>query len=123
MKDFIEQQIEKQSLSFTAESFLGLSDTENSLIVLDISLNDYTLTDIARIVESNGAHVMNLFVLPIADGNTLLISVKLSLLDLSSVLMSFERFDYKVVFYKMKEGVITDTHKARLDELLYYLNM
>ena len=66
---------------------------------------------------------MNLFVLPIADGNTLLISVKLSLLDLSSVLMSFERFDYKVVFYKMKEGVITDTHKARLDELLYYLNM
>lgn len=123
MKDFIEQQIEKQSLSFTAESFLGLSDTENSLIVLDIQLNDYTLTDIARIVESNNAHVMNLFVLPIADGNTLLISVKLNLIDLSSVLMSFERFDYKVVHYRMKEGVITDTHKARLDELLYYLNM
>lgn len=123
MKDFIEQQIEKQSLSFTADNFIGLSDTENSLILLEIALNDYTLTDIARIVESNNAHVMNLFVLPIADGNTLLISVKLNLIDLSSVLMSFERFDYKVVYYKMKEGAITDTHKARLDELLYYLNM
>lgn len=123
MKEFIEQQIEKQSLSFTREDFLGLSDTENSLVLLDIALSDYTLTDIARIVESNNAHVMNLFVLPVADGNNLLISVKLNLLDPSPVLMSFERFNYKVVCYRMKEGVVTDTHKARLDELLYYLEM
>ena len=123
MKEFIEQQIEKQSLSFTREDFLGLSDTENSLVLLDIALSDYTLTDIARIVESNNAHVMNLFVWPVADGNNLLISVKLNLLDPSPVLMSFERFNYKVVCYRMKEGVVTDTHKARLDELLYYLEM
>lgn len=123
MKEFIEEQIQKQSLSFTTENFLGLSDTENSLVLIEVPLIDYTLTDIARIVESNNAHVMNLFVLPVADGNTLLISVKLNLLDLSPVLMSFERFNYKVVYYEMKEGVVTDTHKSRLDELLYYLDM
>ena len=123
MKDFITRQIEKQSVSFTPENFLGLSDTENSLIILEIPLVDYTITDIARIVESNNARVMNLFVLPVADGNTLIISVKLNLLDISTVLMSFERFNYKVVCYRMKEGVVTDTHKARLDELLYYLEM
>ncbi len=123
MKDFIRQQIEKQSVSFTAESFLGLSDTENSLIVIEVPLVDYTLTDIARIVESNNARVMNLYVLPVADGNTLIISIKLNLLDLSPVLMSFERFNYKVLYYQMKEGAVTDTHKERLDELLYYLEM
>lgn len=123
MKDFISQQIEKQSASFTVEYFLGLSDTENSLIILEVPLVDYTLTDIARIVESNNARVMNLFVLPVADGNTLIISIKLNLLDLSPVLMSFERFNYKVLHYQMKEGVVTDTHKERLDELLYYLEM
>ena len=84
---------------------------------------DYTITDIARIVESNNARVMNLFVLPVADGNTLIISVKLNLLDISTVLMSFERFNYKVLYYRMKEGSVTDTHKERLDELLYYLEM
>lgn len=123
MKDFIEQQIQSQSLSFNTDNFLGLSDTENSLIVIECSLIDYSLTDIARIVESNNAHVMNLFVLPIVDGNTLLISIKLNLIDVSAVLMSLERFNYKIVYYLMKEGVVTDTHKERLDELLYYLDM
>lgn len=123
MKDFIKHQIEKQSVSFTLENFLGLSDTENSLILIEVPLVDYTITDIARIVESNNARVMNLFVLPIADGNTLIISIKLNLLDLSTVLMSFERFNYKVLYYLMKEGAVTDTHKERLDELLYYLEM
>lgn len=123
MKEFIEKQIQKQSVSFTTDSFLSLSDTENSLVVIERPLVDYSLTDIARIVESNNARVMNLFVLPIADGNTLMISIKLNLIDISAVLMSFERFDYKTVYYEMKEGIVTDTHKERLDELLHYLNM
>ncbi len=123
MKDFIGHQIEKQSVSFTVENFLGLSDTENSLVVIEISLVDYTLTEIARIVESNNARIMNVFILPVADGNTLIISIKLNLLDISPVLMSLERFNYKVLHYEMKEGVVTETHKERLDELLYYLSM
>ena len=123
MKDFIRHQIEKQSVSFTVENVLGLSDTENSLVVIEISLVDYTLTEIARIVESNNARIMNVFILPVADGNTLIISIKLNLLDISPVLMSLERFNYKVLHYEMKEGVVTETHKERLDELLYYLNM
>ena len=123
MKDFIRHQIEKQSVSFNVENFLGLSDTENSLVVIEISLIDYTLTDIARIIESNNARIMNVFILPVADGNTLIISIKLNLLDISPVLMSMERFNYKVLHYEMKEGVVTETHKERLDELLYYLNM
>ena len=116
-------QIEKQSVSFNVENFLGLSDTENSLVVIEISLIDYTLTDIARIIESNNARIMNVFILPVADGNTLIISIKLNLLDISPVLMSLERFNYKVLHYEMKEGVVTETHKERLDELLYYLEM
>ena len=123
MKDFIRHQIEKQSVSFTVENFLGLSDTENSLVVIEISLVDYTLTDIARIVESNNARIMNVFILPVADGNTLIISIKLNLLDVTPVLMSLERFNYKVLHYEMKEGVVTETHRERLDELLYYLEM
>lgn len=123
MKDFIEQQIQKQTVSFTANNFLELSNTEDSMVIIEVPLIDYSLTDIARIIESNNAHVMNLFVLPIDDGNTLIISIKINLIDVSPVLMSFERFNYKVLYYKMKEGVVTDTHKERLDELLYYLDM
>ncbi len=123
MKEFIKKELEKLSTTISVEQFLELSETENSLLILEIALADYTLTDIARIVESNNARVMSLYVLPIAEGTTLLVCIKLNIQDLSMVMMGFERFNYKILYYFMKEGKITDTHKERLAELLFYLDM
>lgn len=122
-KEFIKNQIEKFSSPFTPEQFTELAETENSLIILEIPLKDYTLTEIARIVESNNAHVLSLSVMPVSGGSVLLISIKLNITDISAILRSFERFNYNVVYYFMKEGEVNDTHKDRLDELMYYLNM
>ena len=96
---------------------------ENSLIILEVSAKDYTLTEIARLIESNNAHVLSLAVMPLTDGSSLLISIKLDVSDLTPVLRSFERFDYKVIYYYMKEGEINDKQRDRLNELLYYLDM
>ncbi len=123
MEDFIKNQIKNRSLAFDEKLFLNLSPTENSMVIIELPFADYSLTDIARLVENNNARVMSLFVLPIADGNTLLLSIKLDVSDVTPVLMSFERFSYKIVYYKMREGEMTDLHKARLDELLYYIEM
>jgi hypothetical protein len=122
-KEFIKKQIEKFSSSLTPEQFTELTEAENSLIIIEVPAKDYTLTEIARIIESNNAHVLSLSVLPMADGSSLLISIKLDISDLTPVLRSFERFDYKVVYYFMKEGEINDVQRDRLQELLYYLDM
>ncbi|MDD2298959.1 MAG: hypothetical protein PHU69_04875 [Fermentimonas sp.] len=122
-KEFIKKQVEKFSKPLTPEQFSELSEAENSLIILEIPLKDYTLTEIARIVESNNAHIISLSVLPISGGSELLVSLKLDISDLTSVLRSFERFNYIVTYYFMKEGEVTDKQKERLDELMYYLEM
>lgn len=122
-KEFIKTQIDKYSSPLSPEQFTELSEMENSLVILEIPLKDYTLTEIARIIESNNAHVMNLSVLPVSGGSVLLVSIKLNITDISSVLRSFERFNYNVVYYFMKEGEVNDRHKERLEELMYYLNM
>ncbi|MEA5129855.1 MAG: hypothetical protein VB074_16900 [Proteiniphilum sp.] len=122
-KEFIKEQVEKFSSSFTPGQFTELSRMENSLIILEVPLKDYTLTEIARIVESNNAHITTLNVMPISGGEFLLISLKLDTDDVSVLLRSFERFNYNVVYYFMKEGEVTDTQKERLDELMYYLDM
>ncbi|MDY9919785.1 hypothetical protein SAMN05216365_13114 [Porphyromonadaceae bacterium NLAE-zl-C104] len=122
-KEFIKEQVEKFSSSFTPGQFTELSRTENSLIILEVPLKDYTLTEIARIVESNNAHITALSVMPISGGEFLLISLKLDIDDVTVLLRSFERFNYNVVYYFMKEGEVTDKQKERLDELMYYLNM
>ena len=122
-KEFIKKQVEKFSSSLTPEQFTELSESENSLIILEVSAKDYTLTEIARLIESNNAHVLSLTVMPLADGSSLLISIKLDVSDITPVLRSFERFDYKVIYYYMKEGEINDKQRDRLNELLYYLDM
>lgn len=122
-KEFIRDQVEKFSASLTPEQFTELSKTENSLIILEVPLKDYTLTEIARIVESNNAHIMTLNVMPISGGEILLVSLKLDTDDVTVLLRSFERFNYDVVYYFMRKGEVTDTQKKRLDELMYYLDM
>ena len=122
-KEFIKEQVEKFSSSFTPGQFTELSRMENSLIILEVPLKDYTLTEIARIVESNNAHITTLNVMPISGGEFLLISLKLDTDDVSVLLRSFERFNYNVVYYFMKEVEVNDTQKERLDELMYYLDM
>jgi len=79
-KEFIKEQVEKFSSSFTPGQFTELSRTENSLIILEVPLKDYTLTEIARIVESNNAHITALSVMPISGGEFLLISLKLDMI-------------------------------------------
>ncbi len=122
-KEFIKNQVEKFIKPFTPEQFAELSETESSLIILEIPLKDYMLTEIARIVESNNAHVIALNILPISGGSELLVSLKLNISDPTTILRSFERFNYNVVYYYMKEGEITDQQKERLDELMYYLDL
>ena len=123
VKEFINTQIEKYTSLLTKEQFTELTETENSLLILEIPVKDYILTEVARIVESNNAHVISLAVMPISGGADLLISLKLDIHDLTPVLRSFERFNYRVVYYFMREGEVTNTQKERLDELMYYLEM
>jgi hypothetical protein len=122
-KEFIKKEVEKSVSSFSPEQFTDLFEGESSLIVLEIQRNDYVLTDIARIVEDNNAYITNLLMLPTSGGSTLLVSIKLSITDITSVLRSFERFRYKIVYYFTKENSINDTYKERLEELLHYLKM
>ncbi len=110
-KEFIKNQVEK------------FSGTENSLVILDIPSRDYTLTEIARAVESNNARVMALSTLPISGGADLLVSLKIDLDDPTAVLRSLERFNYKVVYYQTRESAITDKERQRFEELMYYLDM
>lgn len=122
-KEFIKNQVERLTTLVTPEQFTELSELENSILILEVPIKDYTLTEIARIVESNNARIMALSVLPVSNNSGLLVSLKFDVNDLTVLLRSFERFDYKVVYYFSKEGDVTDTQKERLAELLYYLDM
>lgn len=122
-KEFIKKQVKSFTSSITSEQFMELNENESSLIILDVALKDYTLTEIAKLVEDNNARITRLEVIPNNDGLSLLVSLKVDVSDLSPILRSFERFNYNVVYHFMREGEINDTHDDRLKELLHYLDM
>ncbi len=123
VKEIIEKQLEKLSTSIKVDQLLSFSAAENSLVILEIPLIDYTLTDISRIVESNHAQIMSFHVIPLDDGRTIWTVLKLNVGDPINILRGFERFNYKVVSAESKTEEIGDDYSERLQEFLRYLEI
>lgn len=122
-KEYIKKQIQNFGAALKSDDFLELAEYEHSLIILDVALNDYALSEIARLVEDNNARIFSLEVLPLKDGVSLLVSLKMDITDISAVLRSFERYSYKIVYSYMKEDGRHDNYEDRLNELMHYLDM
>ncbi len=99
------------------------ADTAGSVIVIELLPQDYALTDIARIVESNNAHILSLFSAVDKDTGRLHLTLKMDVEDASPVIRSFERFNYTVLYHFMDKGMVDDLLQQRVNELLYYMNM
>jgi len=92
------------------------------IIVLEINSVDYSLVQIAQIVESENAKILSSFITSIPNSSVLEITLKINRLDLSSIIRTFERFDY-VIKASFQKNNYQDDLKNRYDELMKYLNM
>ena len=99
------------------------ADAPGSTIVLEVVPSDYSVTDIARIVESNNAHILSMQTHPEEKNGQLLITLKLDSEDASAVIRSFERFNYTVLWHFMENGLVDDIFQQRMNELIHYMNI
>lgn len=92
------------------------------IIILEMNINDYSLGEIARIVENNDAKILGTFITSHPDSTKMEVTLKINKGDLSAILQSFERFKYNVTAtYHQTEH--KDTLKDRYDSLMNYLNI
>jgi len=107
------------------EKFAEITDTDSNgaLIALELNPQDYDLSNIARLVESNNCKILSLFSHPIKETGKLVVMMKIDSEDASAVLRSFERFNYSVVYHFQKQGLTDEIQRKRLEELMYYLQM
>jgi CBS domain-containing protein len=94
-----------------------------SLVAIETNYQDYDLSNIVHLAESNNAKILNLYTYPNEVTGKMVVLLKLDLDDASAVLRSLERFNYRILYYFQKEELMDDTLKRRLDELMYYLEM
>jgi CBS domain-containing protein len=113
------------TLDVLTEKMAEISNAASNGAIIAIELNqqDYDLAHIVHLTESNNSKILSLFSYPVDSTGKLVVLLKIDLEDASSVLRSLERFNYKILYYSQKEGIIDDIQRKRLDELLYYLDM
>jgi signal-transduction protein with cAMP-binding, CBS, and nucleotidyltransferase domain len=93
-----------------------------SVLVLEMDANNYALSQIAQIVESNQAKILNLFVNSEPDSTKIQVSLKINQQNLIAIIRTFERYDYNVLASYQAEDQHNELQE-RYDELMLYLNM
>jgi acetoin utilization protein AcuB len=110
------------------EDLLQFFATFNSIqenggvLVLEVNVRDYSLTEISRIAESGDAIILSSNVRSFPDKSNLEVIIKTNKEDLKPVIAAFERFEYKVkAYYHHSED--TEDMKNRVDSFFNYLNV
>jgi signal-transduction protein with cAMP-binding, CBS, and nucleotidyltransferase domain len=93
-----------------------------SILILEVPRRDYSLAEIARLVESEQATILNVFITGHPESARITVTLKINLLEIGRIVATFERFEY-VVNASFTESEYVDSLKERFDSLMSYLNV
>lgn len=94
---------------------------QGGIIVLEVAMNSYSLSEIGRICEASNAKVLSLTISIAPGPGVIYVTLKLNIRDMSRLISSFERFKYNiasVVFDAEKLEEFRENYEA----LIRYLN-
>lgn len=92
------------------------------IIVLEVSERDYSLSQIAQIVESNDCKILSCYVNTIPDSTQMNVVIKVNRTDLRNVLATFARYNYNIKGSFMESGH-NDDMRDRFDMFMNYMDM
>lgn len=91
------------------------------IIIVKKRTSQYSMGQIAQIVESNNGKLLGLFISETDSENTL-VTIKISLGTMNEIIQTFRRYDYEIVSEHFEDNYI-NTLKERSDYLDKYLNI
>jgi predicted transcriptional regulator len=94
---------------------------QGGIIVVEKKLIDYSMSQIAQIVESNNGKLLGLFVSE-ADIEKVQITIKIALGSMNDIIQTFRRYNYEIVSEHHEDNYLNNL-KERSDYLDKYLNI
>jgi len=91
--------------------------------VLEMNVNDYSLSQISRIVEDNDTKILSLFMDRIPGTQNLDVILKLDKEDLSPVIQAFLRYNYQVKGVYLDHSMLNDLYQDRYEQFMKYMNI
>ena len=93
------------------------------VIVLELNAIDYSLSQIAQIVEGNDAKILSFYISPEVESKRMTVTLKINVVDLSAIIQTFVRYDYNIIAVYMDDSVINNMYDDRLDQLMKFMNI
>jgi CBS domain-containing protein len=103
-------------------SALAAMKDPGGILQLEMNAIDYSLSEISRIVESNGAKILSSYIYMHDDSAKMDVTIKINQTSLGPIVQTFERYNYTLIgtFHKNEDD---NDLKKRYDAFLNYLNM
>jgi len=93
------------------------------VIVLELNSIDYSLSQIAQIVEGNDAKILSFYISQESDSKLMTVTLKINVIDLSAIIQTFVRYDYDIKAVYMDDSIIQNLYDDRLDQLMKFMNI
>lgn len=107
-------------LEYFAEAFS--MHEPGAVLVLEMSENDFVLSEIARLAEANDTKILSHFVKAFADTTRIEVTLKFNRLNINGLIQTFLRYNYNIVT-AYNEQNDNDDLRDRFDALMNYLNI
>jgi CBS domain-containing protein len=107
-----------------AKNFAELAGVEKSgsIIVVEVNINDYSLSQIAQIVEYNDAKVISCYTFSHPDSTKMEVTIKVNKNEVAPIIQTFNRYNYIVKDYYSEQHEEEDI-QDRYDEFMTWLNV
>jgi acetoin utilization protein AcuB len=108
-----------QELLAALGNFSGANET-GAVIVLEMERSQFSISEISRIVESDGAVILHLNIIVKPDNALLQVTIHLNKKEISVIIAAFERYDYTISYYsgeQLFESEIDNNYKHLMNYL------
>lgn len=104
-------------------SIITTVNNPGSIVVLELNQNDYVLSQIAQIVESQDAKILSLYVTSDKDSTKMEVTMKINKMEIQSLIQTFNRYNYIIKATYTEDENMYDDLRDRYDSLMNYLNI
>jgi len=93
-----------------------------AVIVLEMSIHNYSLTQIANIIEGNSAKILSLYVKNIENSTKIEVTIKVNTDNLNSIIQTLTRYDYDIKGSYMENEISKQIFDDRYETFMSYLD-
>jgi len=98
------------------------ANNPGAVIVLEMEKISFSFSEISKLVETNDAQITQLNTYWDAHSSTFYVTLKINRLEISDIIATFQRYEYKVKYY-FGEELYENELRSNYDHLMNYLSI